>query len=70
MVGGKDARNELPTYGKHSAQFGVWLAKDHIKVERVNDTISHDNEFLHFFFIANCQDLELSANREKDPKQV
>ncbi|SNR65542.1 Histidine kinase-, DNA gyrase B-, and HSP90-like ATPase [Halorubrum ezzemoulense] len=65
MVGGKDARNELPTYGKHSAQFGVWLAKDHIKVERVNDTISHDNEFLHFFFIANCQDLELSANREK-----
>lgn len=65
MVGGKDARNELPTYGKHSAQFGVWLAKDHIKVERINQAISHDNEFLHFFFIANCQDLELSANREK-----
>lgn len=65
MVGGKDARNELPTYGKHSAQFGIWLAKDHIKVERINEAISHDNEFLHFFFIANCQDIELSANREK-----
>ncbi|WP_123538155.1 ATP-binding protein [Halosimplex salinum] len=65
MVGGKAARNELPTYGKHSAQFGVWLAKDFIKVERVNEAISHDNEFLHFFFIANCQELELSANRGK-----
>ncbi|MCL9817785.1 ATP-binding protein [Natronocalculus amylovorans] len=65
MVGGKEARNELPTYGKHSVQFGVWLAKDHIKVERLNEAISHDNEFLHFFFVANCQDIELSANREK-----
>ncbi len=65
MVGGKEARNELPTYGKHSAQFGVWLAKDYIKVERLNEAISHDNEFLHFFFVANCQDIELSANREK-----
>lgn len=64
IVGGKEARNELPTYGKHSSQFGIWLAKDHIKVERINEAISHDNEFLHFFFIANCQDVELSANRE------
>lgn len=65
MVGGKKARNQLPTYGKHSAQFGIWLAKDHIKVERYNDAIGADNEFFHFFFVANCQDLELSANREK-----
>lgn len=65
MVGGKEARNELPTYGRHSAQFGVWLAKDHIKVERLNEAISHDNEFLHFLFVANSQDIELSANREK-----
>jgi len=65
MVGGKEARNKLPTYGKHSAQFGIWLAKDHIKVERYNEAIGADNEFFHFFFIANCQDLELSANREK-----
>ncbi|WP_336000178.1 ATP-binding protein [Halorientalis halophila] len=65
MVGGKEARNKLPTYGKHSAQFGIWLAKDHIKVERYNDAIGADNEFFHFFFIANCQGLELSANREK-----
>jgi len=65
MVGGKEARNKLPTYGKHSAQFGIWLAKDHIKVEQYNDAIGADNEFFHFFFIANCQDLELSANREK-----
>lgn len=65
MVGGKAARNELPTYGRHSAQFGIWLAKDHIGVERYNEAISSDNEFLHFFFIANCQDLELSANREQ-----
>lgn len=65
MIGGKEARNKLPTYGKHSAQFGVWLAKDHIKVERYNDAIGADNKFFHFFFIANCQDLELSANREK-----
>jgi hypothetical protein len=65
MVGGKEARNDLPTYGKHSAQFGIWLAKDHIKVERYNDAIGADNEFFHFFFIANCQALELSANREK-----
>jgi hypothetical protein len=43
----------------------VWLAKDHIKVERLNEAISHDNEFLHFFFIANCPGIELSANREK-----
>lgn len=65
MVGGKDARDELPTYGRHSAQFGIWLAKDHIKVERLNEAISHDNEFIHFFFVANSQDIELSANREK-----
>jgi len=65
MVAGKAARNELPTYGRHSSQFGVWLAKDHIKVERLNETISADNEFLHFLFVANCQDIELSANREK-----
>jgi hypothetical protein len=64
MVGGKDTRNELPTYGRHSAQFGIWFAKDHIKVERLNEAISHDNEFIHFFFVANCQDIELSANRE------
>lgn len=64
MVGGKAARDELPTYGRHSAQFGIWLAKDHIKVERLNEAISHDNEYIHFFFVANCQDLELSANRE------
>lgn len=64
MIGGKDARNKLPTYGKHSTQFGIWLAKDHIKVERLNEAISHDNEYLHFFFIANCPDIELSANRE------
>lgn len=64
MVGGKEARDKMPTYGKHSTQFGVWLAKDHIKVERANDIISSDNEFLHFFFVANCQKIELSANRE------
>lgn len=65
MIGGKGTRDELPTYGRHSAQFGIWLAKDHIKVERLNEAISHDNEFIHFFFIANSQDIELSANREK-----
>ncbi|GAA0309969.1 ATP-binding protein [Halarchaeum salinum] len=65
MVGGKEARDELPTYGRHSAQFGIWLAKDHIKVERLNEAISHDNEFIHFLFVANSQDIELSANREK-----
>lgn len=64
MVGGKKTRNELPTYGKHSVQFGIWLSKDHIKVERYNEAISHDNEYIHFFFVANCQDFELSANRE------
>ena len=64
MVGGKATRNELPTYGRHSAQFGIWFAKDHIKVERLNEAISHDNEFIHFFFVANCQEIELSANRE------
>jgi hypothetical protein len=64
MVGGKEARNELPTYGRHSAQFGIWFAKDHIKVERLNEAISHDNEFIHFLFVANSQDIELSANRE------
>ncbi|MFC6720296.1 ATP-binding protein [Halobacteriaceae archaeon SHR40] len=64
LVGGKKTRNEFPTYGRHSAQFGIWLAKDHIKVERLNEAISHDNEYIHFFFVANCQDIELSANRE------
>jgi len=70
MVGGKDARNELPTYGKHSAQFGVWLAKDHIKVERVNDTISHDNEFLHFFSSQTAKTSSCPRTGKKDPKQV
>ncbi|WP_435362354.1 ATP-binding protein [Haloarchaeobius sp. DFWS5] len=65
MAGGKDTRNELPTFGRHSTQFGIWLAKDHIKVERLNEAIAHDNEFIHFLFVANCQDIELSANREK-----
>lgn len=64
MVGGKATRNELPTYGRHSAQFGIWFSKDHIKIERLNEAISHDNEFIHFFFVANCQNIELSANRE------
>lgn len=65
MAGGKAARNELPTFGRHSTQFGIWLAKDHIKVERLNEAIAHDNEFIHFLFVANCQDIELSANRGK-----
>ncbi|WP_380675536.1 ATP-binding protein [Salinigranum sp. GCM10025319] len=65
MIGGKAARDELPTYGRHSTQFGIWLAKDHIKIERLNEAISHDNEFIHFLFVANCQDIELSANRGK-----
>lgn len=65
MAGGKDARNQLPTYGRHSVQFGVWLAKDHIKIERLNEAIAHDNEFIHFLFVANCQDIELSSNRGK-----
>lgn len=64
MVGGKEARNKLPTYGRHSAQFGIWFSKDYIKIERLNEAISHDNEYIHFFFVANCQDIELSANRE------
>jgi len=64
IVGGKETRNEFPTYGRHSAQFGIWFAKDHIKVERLNEAISHDNEYIHFFFVVNCQDFELSANRE------
>ena len=65
MAGGKDARNELPTFGRHSTQFGVWIAKDHIKVEWLNEAIAHDNEFIHFLFVASCQNIELSANREK-----
>lgn len=65
MIGGKKARNELPTYGKHSAQFGVWLAKDHIKIEQVNDVVPDDVEATHLFFIANCEALELTANRGK-----
>ncbi|MFB6158668.1 MAG: ATP-binding protein [Candidatus Nanohalobium sp.] len=65
MVGGKEARNKLPTYGSHKSQFGVWLAKDHIKVERINDAVGHDETYIHFMFIANCQEIELSANREK-----
>ena len=65
MIGGKKTRNELPTYGKHSAQFGVWLAKDHIKIEQVNDVVPDDIEATHLFFIANCEDLELTANRGK-----
>lgn len=63
MAGGKEARNQLPTYGRHSAQFGIWLAKDHIKVERLNGALDHDEESTHFMFVANCQDVELSANR-------
>jgi hypothetical protein len=65
MVGGKRARNKLATYGKHSAQFGVWLAKDHIKVEQANEVVPDNVEHTHLFFVANCQDLELSANRGK-----
>ncbi|WP_324665783.1 ATP-binding protein [Haloarcula sediminis] len=65
MAGGKETRNELDTFGRHSTQFGIWLAKDHIKVERLNEAISHDNEFIHFLFVANCQELELAANRGK-----
>ena len=65
MVGGKKARNQLPTYGSHKSQFGVWLAKDHIKVERINEAVGHDERYIHFMFVANCQEIELSANREK-----
>lgn len=63
MVGGKAARNELPTYGKHSAQFGVWLAKDHINVEQISEVVPDDTEATHLFFVANCQDVQLTANR-------
>lgn len=65
MVAGKEARNELPTYGRHSAQFGLWLAKDHIKVEQLNEAVPDDVEHTHLMFVANCQDIELSANRGK-----
>ncbi|WP_132056680.1 ATP-binding protein [Halorussus amylolyticus] len=65
MVAGKEARNELATYGKHSAQFGVWLAKDHIKVEQLNEAVPDNVEHTHLMFIVNCQDIELSANRGK-----
>ncbi|MFC6794775.1 ATP-binding protein [Halobaculum halobium] len=64
FVAGKEAREELPTYGRHSTQFGIWLAKDHIKVERVPSVVGSDHETPRFFFVANCQELELSANRE------
>lgn len=65
MVGGKKARNELNTYGKHKSQFGLWFAKDHIKVERFNDLVSSDEQYIHYMFIVNCQGFELSANRQR-----
>ncbi|WP_052367988.1 hypothetical protein [Haloferax sp. ATB1] len=65
FVAGRKARDQLPTHGRHSTQFGVWLAKDHIKVEQINSTVSSDNQYLQFFFVANCPQLELTANRER-----
>lgn len=65
MLRGKKSNEK--GYYKVSDRYGIWLSKDYIPVERVNDWIANFGGgagsvgLLHGF--VNCQDLKLTANR-------
>ncbi|WP_227766379.1 ATP-binding protein [Zhaonella formicivorans] len=46
-----------------SERYGIWLAKDYIPVQRVNDWFFQKSEWTKFHGFINCQGLELTANR-------
>lgn len=68
-------RTETGTY-RVGDRYGLWLCKDHIPVERVNEWISGfgagSNAFVLLHGFINCQSLKLTANRgsiaNTDPK--
>jgi hypothetical protein len=49
-------------------RYGLWLCKDYVPIERVNDWItgfgSGSNAFVLLHGFVNCQDLKLTANRK------
>lgn len=54
-------------YYKVSDRYGIWLAKDYIPVQRVNEWVtgfgSGSNSYLLFHGFINCQKFKLTANR-------
>jgi hypothetical protein len=45
-------------------RYGLWLCKDHIPIQRVNEWIStRGSEFTRFHAFFNCQEFRLTANR-------
>jgi hypothetical protein len=71
------SRSERGTY-KVSDRYGIWLCKDFIPVDRVNEWIrgfgTGSNSFVLLHGFINCQTLKLTANRgsiaNTDPKVV
>lgn len=57
-----------------SDRYGLWLCKDYIPVQRVNDWItSKGSEYTRFHAFINCQALKLTANRgsiENTPSEI
>jgi hypothetical protein len=55
------------SYYKVSDRYGIWLSKDYIPVQRVNDWISGfgkgSGSFLYLHGFINCQNFKLTANR-------
>lgn len=62
---GDSLRNIVPETYTH---MGIWLCKDYIKVERVNQVIEDvaGGQYFYrpFLILANCQQLDLTANRD------
>lgn len=71
------ARKTTGTY-KVADRYGIWLCKDHIPVQRVNEWITGfgtgSNSFVLLHGFVNCQKLKLTANRgsvaNTEPKVV
>jgi hypothetical protein len=53
-------RNQKYTVGE---RYGVWLCKDYIPIQRVNEWLAKKTEWTKFHSFINCQHLELTANR-------
>lgn len=64
FIAGEEARQTgTPTWHHETTDFGVWLATDSILVEQITDDCQIDIPQTSMMIIANCDDLDLTANR-------
>jgi hypothetical protein len=57
--------NKMLKEGKYTVveRYGIWLCKDYIPIQKVNEWIAKKTEWTKFHSFINCQHLELTANR-------